>query len=182
MTLTNIAPQHSNFNQRAWNQLECMVRNYMEEEIPNEYAYIITGTLGTKMHVNENNPSKNTVRLPEYYWKAFCYVGSSATYSMVYIQVNENDQTSRTRFLWYDMFNTRVKPVGNRCIQKRTLIIHININPISSGDNVMTVSAFTSSYHDGTPIFDSACQNASLGPWFAIKEDWNTYRVGWGCN
>ena len=42
-TLTNVAPQHSNFNQQAWNQLECMVRQYMEREIPNKYAYVITG-------------------------------------------------------------------------------------------------------------------------------------------
>ena len=38
-TLTNIAAQHSQFNQRAWNQLECMVRNYMESEIPNQDAW-----------------------------------------------------------------------------------------------------------------------------------------------
>ena len=42
-TLTNVAPQHSNFNQQAWNQLECMVRQFLEREIPNKDAYIITG-------------------------------------------------------------------------------------------------------------------------------------------
>lgn len=34
-------------------------------------AYIITGTMGTKEYMNENNPSKRIVRLPEYYYKAF---------------------------------------------------------------------------------------------------------------
>ena len=66
-TLTNVAPQvgfqarfligllqtnqnsfenqykHSTFNQQAWNQLECMVRKYLEIEIPNKYAFILTG-------------------------------------------------------------------------------------------------------------------------------------------
>ena len=93
-TLTNIAPQHSNFNQQAWNQLECMVRQYMEREIPNDDAYVLTGTYGTKLTMNADNDAKNNVRLPEYYWKAFCYYDQSGTaYSWVYIQINENDQT-----------------------------------------------------------------------------------------
>lgn len=145
-TLTNIAAQHSQFNQRAWNQLECMVRNYMESEIPNQDAWIFTGTLGKKMTMNEDNPEKNDVRLPEYFWKAFCYVGSGTSYAFAYIQVNENDQTQ------------------------------------SSGDNVMTMSSFSDIFFDGEPIFDDECQNASLGPWFAIKEDWNTYKSQFNCN
>ena len=78
--------------------MECMVRTYLDEEIPNEYAYIITGVLGTKLTMNENNSDKNNVRLPEYFYKAFCYVSGSTSYSFVYIQVNENDQTSRIGF------------------------------------------------------------------------------------
>ena len=44
-TLTNVAPQHSNFNQQAWNQLECMVRQFLVREIPNKDAFVITGKL-----------------------------------------------------------------------------------------------------------------------------------------
>merc|ERR1712130_10520 len=145
-TLTNIAPQHSNFNQRAWQQLECMVRMYLEDEIPNEYAWTITGIHGKNQMMNVGNSAKREVRVPAYYWKAFCYSSGSITYSWVYIQRNLNDQTA------------------------------------SSGDNVMTVAAFSSSYLRGQAIFDSACQNASLGPWFAIKEDWMGYRNKWNCH
>ena len=42
-TLTNVAAQHSIFNQKAWNQLECMVRQYLEREIPRQEAYLMTG-------------------------------------------------------------------------------------------------------------------------------------------
>ena len=42
-TLTNVAPQHSNFNQQAWNQLECMVRQFLVREIPNKEAFVLTG-------------------------------------------------------------------------------------------------------------------------------------------
>ncbi|CAG5091058.1 Oidioi.mRNA.OKI2018_I69.PAR.g12831.t1.cds [Oikopleura dioica] len=35
-TLTNVSPQLGEFNEGAWNQLECMVRKFMEEEINNE--------------------------------------------------------------------------------------------------------------------------------------------------
>jgi len=91
-TLTNVAPQHSNFNQQAWNQLECMVRQYMEREIPNKYAYVITGTYDTKLVMNESNNNKNDVRLPKFYWKAFCYTQSGTTYSWAYIQLNDNNE------------------------------------------------------------------------------------------
>jgi len=143
-TLTNIAPQHSNFNQKAWNQLECMVRTFMDREIPNQDAYIITGTMGTKEYMNENNASKRIVRLPEYYYKAFCHVGSS-TFGWVYVQKNLNTEDK------------------------------------SSGDHVMTISSFTSRYMGGQALFDSTCQNASLGPWFAISQDWQTYKSRYGC-
>jgi len=91
-TLTNICPQYSTFNQQAWNQLECMVRKYLEVETPREYVHIITGTWGTKLTMNEDNQEKNEVRLPEYYWKAFCYDNNGQTYSWVYVQINEPDQ------------------------------------------------------------------------------------------
>jgi len=92
-TLTNIAAQYSAFNQKAWNQLECMVRHYMDNDIADEYAWIFTGTYGTGLIMNEDNPDKNNVRLPAYYWKSFCYVGDDAAYSWVYMQENDPSQS-----------------------------------------------------------------------------------------
>ena len=70
-----------------------MVRKYMEREIPREYAYIITGTHGTKLTMNEDNDEKKPVRMPASYWKAFCHQDGNRVYSWVYSQINENDQT-----------------------------------------------------------------------------------------
>ncbi|CBY31874.1 unnamed protein product [Oikopleura dioica] len=92
-TLTNVAPQSSNFNQRAWNQLECMVRTFMERDIDGEDAWIYIGTHGTKAWMNEDKPDKRNVRIPAAYWKAFCYTNGQTSYSWVYYQENENDQT-----------------------------------------------------------------------------------------
>ena len=61
-----------------------MVRQFLEREIPNKDAYIITGTYGTKLVMNQNDNQKNNVRLPEYYWKAFCYnQGGEGRYCLV---------------------------------------------------------------------------------------------------
>lgn len=115
-TLTNVSPQYSVFNQQAWNQLECMVRKYMEEEINNEDVWIIVGTYGKVGTMNGNDSSKNNVDIPEFYWHAFCYTGigldlschfikvcrtkisitilygSNNNYSWVYMQKNQSDQ------------------------------------------------------------------------------------------
>jgi len=143
-TLTNVAPQHSTFNQQAWNQLECMVRKYLEIEIPNKYAFILTGTHGTKQIMNQNDSSKNNVKLPARYWKAFCYSGTT-TYAWVYVQVNQNDQNQ------------------------------------SSGDYFMSPNDFSRQYYSGQSVFDRACQNADMGPWNAIADDWSGYRRTYGC-
>lgn len=93
-TLTNVAPQYSTFNQQAWNQLECMVRKFMEEEINNEDVWILVGTYGKDRTMNGSDNSKNNVDIPEFYWHAFCYTdGSNNTYSWVYMQKNASNQS-----------------------------------------------------------------------------------------
>ena len=67
-TLTNVAPQYSNFNQRAWTQIECLVKNYIEMELSGEYVYVITGTHGVKTVLNTDDKSKYELAVPEYYW------------------------------------------------------------------------------------------------------------------
>lgn len=74
-TLTNVSPQYSTFNQQAWNQLECMVRKFMEEEINNQDVWILVGTYGKVGTMNGSDSSKNNVDIPEFYWHAFCYTG-----------------------------------------------------------------------------------------------------------
>ena len=70
-----------------------MVRKYLEREIPRQYAYIITGTHGTKLTMNEDSDEKKSVRMPASYWKAFCHDDGNRVYAWVYSQINENDQT-----------------------------------------------------------------------------------------
>ena len=53
------------------------------------------GTYDKKQTMNGSNNSKNNVRLPKYYWKAFCYTeegNASNTYSWVYMQLNDNNE------------------------------------------------------------------------------------------
>ena len=52
----------------------------------------------------------------------------------------------------------------------------------SEGELMMTTSEFSRIYYNNHPIFDSKCQNASLGPWAPIKADWNTVKQRWGCD
>ena len=90
---------------------------------------------------------KNAVRLPYYYWKAFCYQGDDGTaYSWVYYQINENDQLQ------------------------------------SLGENMVTTAEFSRDFYDGQPIFDDVCQSAGLGPWQAIKNEWQAQKERWGCD
>jgi len=91
-TLTNICAQYSQFNQNAWRQLECVTREYMIREIDGKEASMLIGTYGTGLVMNEDNPAKRPVRLPAFYWTAWCYSDSYETYSWVYMQANEPDQ------------------------------------------------------------------------------------------
>merc|ERR1712227_846028 len=91
-TLTNVAPQYGNFNQQAWNHLECMTKQYLELEIPGEYAHVMTGTYGIKEVLNQESEEKNELSVPEFYWKAFCYEGNGEIYSWAYIQENDDSQ------------------------------------------------------------------------------------------
>ena len=52
---------------------------------------------------------------------------------------------------------------------------------LSSGDYMMSPNEFSELYYDGAPIFDNACQNAGMGPWLIISEDWATYKSRYGC-
>ena len=99
-----------------------MVRTYLEKKIPDESVYLkwfknvyyykhkfsfnphiimrtyflIVGTYGTKIIMNEKNSNKNSVRIPAFYWTAFCYVSDNDegnSVSWVYMQ--ENDKESR---------------------------------------------------------------------------------------
>merc|ERR1719402_1406307 len=86
---TNVAPQYSNFNQGAWNDLECIVRTFMERELNGKEVFIITGTYGTAMTMNKYDSYKSKIRIPSHFWKAFCYSDEKQTYSWVYMQPNQ---------------------------------------------------------------------------------------------
>ena len=57
----------------------------------------------------------------------------------------------------------------------------IEIPNISSGDYMMSPNEFSELYYDGAPIFDDECQNAGMGPWLIISEEWATYKSRYGC-
>ena len=107
-TLTNISLQYSNFNGGAWNQLECMAREYLERELDGLAANIITGVYGTLRILNENDSSKQPVRMPFYYWMAFCYSDDTTgeSYSWAYMQANDPDekQSSPDNFMSVKQF------------------------------------------------------------------------------
>jgi len=153
-TLTNVSPQYSTFNQHAWNQLECMVRKFMEEVINGKYVWIIVGTYGKTGTMNKNDSEKNKIDIPEYYWHAFCYTdiaskdSETETYSWIYMQENNSD------------------------------------NHQSYGTNFMHVSDFSKNYYNSAPLFDSICQNPTngYGPWEKIIKNWEQSRKTWNCN
>jgi hypothetical protein len=51
----------------------------------------------------------------------------------------------------------------------------------SHGVEVMTVDELSSRYLGG-PIFDSVCQNASLGPWKEVRENWSDWQTKLVCH
>ena len=65
-----------------------MVRHYLDRDIDGKEAYVMVGTEGKKLIMNEENPEKNPVVLAQNYWTAFCYTDSDETYSWVYVQEN----------------------------------------------------------------------------------------------
>lgn len=46
---------------------------------------------------------------------------------------------------------------------------------------MMSPNEFSELYYDGAPIFDDECQNAGMGPWLIISEDWAAYKSRYGC-
>ena len=64
----------------------------MIREIDGKEASMLIGTYGTGLVMNEDNPAKRPVRLPAFYWTAWCYSDAFETYSWVYMQANEPDQ------------------------------------------------------------------------------------------
>ena len=51
----------------------------------------------------------------------------------------------------------------------------------SSGIEVMTVADLSARFLGG-PIFDSTCQNAGLGPWKEVQENWSQWQSKLGCH
>jgi len=47
---------------------------------------------------------------------------------------------------------------------------------------MVTTAEFSRDFYDGQPIFDDKCQSAGLGPWQAIKNEWQAQKERWGCD
>ena len=75
-----------------------MVRHYLDRDIDGKEAYVMVGTEGKKLVMNEDNPEKNPVVLVQNYWTAFCYTDQDETYSWVYVQENSPDSVQVSFF------------------------------------------------------------------------------------
>lgn len=88
-TLTNAAPQASRFNLRWFHRVEKETANRLINKCITQglQAYIVTGV------VPGNRTLKNRVRIPSYFWSAFCCVDNNqkARYSGSYLGENHND-------------------------------------------------------------------------------------------
>ncbi|XP_017572790.1 endonuclease domain-containing 1 protein-like [Pygocentrus nattereri] len=65
-TLTNAAPQNRSFNRGQWKKTEEAVAKTLKEKCEGNSAYIVTGV------VPGTDKLKNRVRIPSYFWTAYC--------------------------------------------------------------------------------------------------------------
>lgn len=149
-TLTNAAPQFSEFNRHAWFVYECMVQYVIRKFAPMERIYITTGTLGAAKDesgndwwMNEDDESKSSVLIPGFYWKVVCYPGNPWTnkpaWSFAILQQNAQNQS------------------------------------LSHSDNFMTVKKFSDKFFT-TDIVDKACMKAkSMGPIQQYFDEWDNH-------
>jgi DNA/RNA endonuclease G (NUC1) len=91
-TLTNVAPQYSRFNELAWREYECIVREFIEQYNPERDHYAFTGTLGTHGWMNVDESGRQKVKIPKYYWKTVCFPNGSDSWAFAIIDLNLNSR------------------------------------------------------------------------------------------
>jgi len=107
-TLTNVAPQFSRFNELAWREYECLVREFIENYNENKTHFALTGTLGTYGWMNQDNPDQQLVKIPAFYWKAICFPDVAQPWSVVILgqNSNSNDVALSESIMTVDEFST----------------------------------------------------------------------------
>lgn len=119
-TLTNAAPQFAKFNEIAWEQYECVAEFIILKYAPLERVYIVTGTWGVAkdkdgkpLWMNSNNPDKNKVKIPGYYWKAVCYPGNEWEgkdpwgYAVIHPNIDSAQPSSPENFMKLNEFSSQ---------------------------------------------------------------------------
>ena len=99
-TLTNVAPQFSEFDNKSWKTYECVTEKSILQLVPKEPVFIITGVYGAARDQNKKALwLKKRVLVPGRYWKAVCYPGNSDANKPAWgytryaiVQKNENEE------------------------------------------------------------------------------------------
>lgn len=150
-TLTNAAPQYSNFNQKSWADYEKVAQQSIIDFAPNEKVYVVTGTFGAAKDKNGNDlwihaEDETPVLVPGYYWKAVCYSGSV----------------------------TLGKPAwGYALIQE-----NVNVEQKADYNQYMKIREFSDKYFKDD-IFGPECMSAGFGVFASIFSRWEDYIKRW---
>ena len=118
-TMTNVAPQYSRFNEFAWREYECLVREYIENYNTNQTHYALTGTLGEHGWMEGENGQR--VKIPAYYWKTVCYKDEKSSWAVAIVAPNLNteDTTTEKSFMSINQFSQKflndTKIYGTQC-------------------------------------------------------------------
>ncbi|KAJ8008519.1 hypothetical protein DPEC_G00105720 [Dallia pectoralis] len=109
-TLTNVVPQAESFNGGSWNQMECRVRDLLQNQCVDNNnmtrAYVVTGAVAS-----QNNTLNNRVNIPSVMWTAYCCYNSMTREWMAQAHWGNNTHTtgrdlpSETLGALYDMLS-----------------------------------------------------------------------------
>ncbi|XP_073697608.1 endonuclease domain-containing 1 protein-like [Garra rufa] len=90
-TLTNAAPQDSNFNSVSWWSVERRLAAYLESKCHWQPVYIVTGVVPGTQYINYR------VNVPSHFWTAFCCLDQNNRCSESGGVIGTNDNNSNIR-------------------------------------------------------------------------------------
>ena len=135
--------QYSRFNELAWREYECLVREFIEQHNAEKDHFALTGTLGE--HDFMIGPDGEKVKIPEFYWKTICFNENGTTWSVALIAKNLNSEDT------------------------------------ARSEAFMSLQKFSETYLNGKAVYGPACQNAGLGPWEKVLENFSQFKTSLNC-
>ena len=121
-TLTNAAPQYPLLNRGWWRVVERITEKMIQDLVPNQDVYIMTGTFGVKTDENGHDIlMNNRVAVPESFWKAVCYPGNSTHNPWGYAAIGRNTpdrQNAENKYMLLKNFSKyfRSGPFDMKCL------------------------------------------------------------------